>query len=139
MPAYATRGAFEAYVEGWSTGDPAALDRLLERASRDVDYLLGPRPALTTGTFAGFKVDPATLEAWQAAALSRATCAQAEYLFRVGDQDTAVGRAPSLIQGPDFQVSYGSGGATARLGPKVAVELAPLRRTFIPTGARARP
>jgi hypothetical protein len=34
MPAYATRDDFEAYVEGWETTNPAALDRLLATSTK---------------------------------------------------------------------------------------------------------
>lgn len=125
MPAYATREQFEAYVEGWSTTNPAALDRLLERASRDVDALLGARVPYATGAFAGFKIDPGLLLEWERDALARATCAQAEYRFTVGEEDMASGQGAGRVSGPDFSVEVPAAGAGGRrrFGPKVATEL----------------
>lgn len=116
MPTYATRAAFEAYVEGWTTDDPAALDRLLERAERDVDYAAGGWP-IDPAT--GLKFDPATLPTWQADALSRATCAQAEYRHSMSEE-FMVKAQHSRVSGPDFTVD----GELPYVGPKVLRELA---------------
>lgn len=141
MPAYATRAEFEAYVEGWTTTDPNALDRLLERASRDIDGFLAPIFLVTTGTYAGFKVDPTTLATYAAQALSRATCAQAEYRLGVGEADWAQHGHGGTISGPDFSMTTAKNpaGGRPRIGPKAAAELespalVPLRRLT----ARAR-
>lgn len=40
MATYANQADFEGYVEGWVTSDPAALERLLERAEKDIDRIL---------------------------------------------------------------------------------------------------
>jgi hypothetical protein len=142
MPAYATVAEFEAYVEGWVTDDALALARYLERASRDVDGLLnsyyGP---LTTGAYTGLKLDPTRLRSWEAAALSRATCAQAEYLIETGDVAFVTAPLAGRIKGPDFEVetTAPSGVATvSTYGPKLRRELAPIRH-LRQTGARALP
>lgn len=128
MSAYATRAQFEAYVEGWVTDNNAALDRLLERATRDVDNVLGPLPTHRAGAYAGLKVDPAA-DGWDAVeleALARATCAQALHRFRnpggIFDGERRVGR----ISGPDFAEDYADAGSTGRYSPDVALELAPI-------------
>ena len=141
MPPYATQADFEAYVEGWETTDPAALERLLERATRDVDALLAPIRTIRTGTWAGLRVDPARLEPWARDALVRAVCAQAEFRFHAGEtQRVGAGNTGAKrIKGPDFEIDYGERGAgAARIGAKVADELRPLRGTLIATSARAR-
>lgn len=139
MPSYATQADFEAYVEGWVTDDPAALARLLERASRDIDYLLGSWPVATTGDYAGLKLDPTTLLDFEGEALSRAACAQGEHLFLVGQAraaDTASSGTPARTRekGPDFEVQYAAtatvlslvAGGDQTYGPKVRQELAPI-------------
>lgn len=118
---------FEAYVEGWETENSAALTRLLERAERDIDNVFGPIPRSST---TGLKVDPSGLQDWEAAALSRAVCAQAEYRFRVGDDELAGGRLVKRVKGPDFETEFADGGAGATTralyGPKVRLELEPI-------------
>lgn len=138
MPAYATQAEFEAYAEayidGWP-GDPAALDRLLERASRDVDALLGPRYPITDGTFEGFKLDPSALRDWEAKALSRATCAQAEYRATLGEEEFAKFGTGGTVSGPDFSVSgpTSSAGGRPRVGPKVRDELSIINHLRVTT------
>lgn len=124
MATYATQADFEAYVEGWVTDDPAALERLLERAERDVDLIFGP---IAQRTDTGLKLDPSSLLAWEAKALSNAVCAQAQWRFEhPGDLDTP---AAQNVSGPDFSVTYVDrpAGATNRYSPRVALELAPIR------------
>lgn len=119
---YTTRSDFEAYVEGWVTEDTDALDRLLERAERDVDGILGDWPTLNSG----LKFDPAEtdedadgyLDAPSKAALSRAVCAQAEYRFHMGE-DFMVKAQHQFVAGPDFQQR----GQLPHIGPKVLREL----------------
>jgi hypothetical protein len=125
MPAYATRDDFEAYVEGWETTNPAALDRLLERASRDIDQALGPRAVYTAGTYTGWKLDPTVLQSWEREALARATCAQAEYRFETGERDLVTGEGGDSVSGPDFSITRPAtmGGGRPRYGAKVAGEL----------------
>ena len=141
MPAYATQAEFEAYVEGFVTTDPAALARLLERASHQIDRLFAPRPIIGTGTWAGFVFDPTKLAEGYRAALADATCAQAEYRRSFGTEaDYASFGMGGRVKGPDFEYdapASGFGGA-ARIGPKVFEELERLRPMMVTT-ARARP
>lgn len=129
MSQYATQAEFEAYVEGWVTENADALNRLLEAASRDIDVLLGPRRTLADGAFAGMKLDPGALRDWEAAALSRATCAQAEYRADIGPVEWAAAGGGGRVKGPDFEVERPTGaiaGDRPRVGPKVATELEPI-------------
>lgn len=129
MPAYATVTDFEGYVEGWVTDDAAALARELERATRDVDSVITAAGIITTGAYAGFKLDPTVLAAWQRSALARAVCAQALHIIRT--------RAPTLeapqprakrIKGPDYEVEHADAdvAGTGRYSPDLPRELAPL-------------
>lgn len=116
MPTYATQTDFEAYVEGWVTDDADALDRLLERAELDVDRILGPGQRRDD---TGLLYDPANLTAAQAASLSRATCAQAEYRFRMGEEFFSAAQYED-VTGPDFSTK----GRLPYYAPKVREELA---------------
>jgi hypothetical protein len=143
MPAYADQAAMEANIEGWVTDNPAALSRLLERASREVDRLFPHLPIRTSGTFAGFRFDPTELLAYEADALERAACYQAEYRFLVvGEEGYAGAGARTVVeeQGPDFRVKYaetasGSSGS-GRYSPKLEEPIGVLAR-WRATGARA--
>lgn len=115
-PVYADVAAVESFIEGWVTEDVEALERLLERAERDIDTLLG---SYVRDPTTNLKLTPATLPTYQAAALSRATCAQAEYRFAMGEQ-FFVQSQYSFVSGPDFQRR----GELPRVGPKVLGELA---------------
>lgn len=142
MATYATISDFEGTIEGWVTDDAAALERIIERAERDVDRVLGP---LRRDPNTGLKVDPTNLTAPDRAALARAVSRQAHHRI------TALGeglsgepaRVASKISGPDFTVEYADSAAaavaaTATIGPGVAGELEPLA-WMRPRGARARP
>jgi hypothetical protein len=88
---YATPEELAAY-----TGQPAPADaeRLLTRASQDVDDAL--RTAVYCTDVEGMPTDPAIV-----AALSEATCAQVEYQRATGDDGTgAAGRWDSVSIGP---------------------------------------
>lgn len=141
MPAYATVAEFEEYVEGWVTDDEATLTRELERASRDVDrFILNGYPPLNTGAFAGLKVDPTLLAAWQADALARATSAQALHRIRTAPASTdAPEPRRKRVKGPDFEVEYVDGDlkGSGRYSPELEAELAPLA-LFRQRTARAR-
>jgi len=114
---YATVADVESFIEGWTTTDSAALDRLLDRASRDVDNLLGDYGDRQPAT--DLKLDPTTLTTHQAYALRRATCAQAEYRYEMGEEFFTRDQY-GYVSGPDFQRR----GSLARIGPKVLSELA---------------
>jgi hypothetical protein len=60
--------------------DADAIERLLQRAERSVDAVLGPHELQPDG----LKLDPSALTAVQSAALSRATCAAAEFEVLMG-------------------------------------------------------
>jgi hypothetical protein len=102
MATYATAEQLAEYVEDnpdvtLPLGD--ATERLLERAERRVDAVLGPyEPDETTG----LKLDPGDLTDAQAGALARATCAGAEHelvvglAFYVGEDDYLPGELTVL-------------------------------------------
>jgi hypothetical protein len=149
MPAYATVADFEAYVPGWVTDDADELDKLLERASRDIDSLLGPVRYRLDGVYAGFKLDPAAdLDDAGAAALARATCAQAEHRYRFVEPGLSAaaatgGRVAKSTKGPDFEQTFEDDArpfvnATGLYSPRLRIELAPLSY-LRSAGARARP
>lgn len=136
MSAYATDTDFEEYVEGWTTDDSDALDRLLERASRDVDIYIGPRTVdndsgLKFGDVAGDE-NPSDLLDWQLAALRRATCAQAEYRFQMGEEFMVAGQFEN-VSGPDFSRT----GKLPYFAPKARREL--VGTGLVVTGVRAAP
>lgn len=136
---YTSNSDFEAYVPGWVTDSPTALTALLERAERDVDAFLGPLP---TRSATGLKLDPTALQDWEAAALSRAVCAQAEYRLLTGEAKLAGGGIVKREKGPDFErefdTSTGTGSpGSSLIAPKVRVELAPIRHLRRLTGIQA--
>ena len=121
MATYSTVTQFRAYVEhlhgdaGLHALGDEQIERLLERAERDLDGLLGwPAPVA-----AGPRVDLATLTPFESVALSRATCAQAA--FRVLRDET------DLVEGFDGIASVGevtfSRDRPPVMSPQVAVEL----------------
>lgn len=142
MATYATQTDMEAYVEGWVTDDATALERILLRAERDVDRVLGP---LRSREDTGLKLDPATdLTEEQRRALARAVCAQVFHRITTRGEGSAgeLPRAAKRIKGPDFEVEYDTAttliaGGLLRLSEAVAEELYPLRH-FRPTSTRAR-
>ncbi|GGW67940.1 hypothetical protein [Streptomyces griseoloalbus] len=104
----------EQYTAWTGQQPPADIDRLLARASEDVDS------ALTTAVYVtdalGMPTEPAIVQA-----LADATCAQVEYQRATGDDGTgAAGRWGSVSLGP---VSLGD----RRDGPAAAgdVDMAP--------------
>lgn len=141
MATYATIADFEAHVEGWDTQNPVALERILVRAERDVDRVLGP---LRRRTDTGLKLDPATdLTTPQREALARAVAEQALWRINGGEGSTTsnAGRSQKRVKGPDFEVEYEAAAAAyspdTPLAPGVERELEPLA-WLRPTGARAR-
>lgn len=144
MPAYATAAQALAAVEGLTITDAPAFDRLLERASRDVDRVLGPLPIRRADPFMGFKLDPAVdLDAVGRAALARATAVQAAHRLRFVEPALAAAEAgerpAASVQGPDFTVTYSDhdlAGSRSLYSPDLPRELEPLAY-LRPTGARA--
>lgn len=117
MAVYASAADLAAYVadnpELPLPAAPEAQERLLARAERAVDLVLGPWPRFANGR----KLDPAALDTTQRAALSRATCAAAEHLamldpaFWVGDDDFLPNEVSILRRAP-------------RVSPRMLEELA---------------
>jgi hypothetical protein len=118
--AYATTKDFEDYVEGWETEDAGTLERVLERASRDVDRYVGAAwPVESNGMrFGDLGENPKKLTADQIESLTRATCAQAEYRIEKGE-DWFVHDQYKSANGPDFATV----GKLSRYGPKMRDEL----------------
>lgn len=138
MPSYATLADLTAYVEGSVVDDAEAAGRLLERATWDIDDVLGALPPLPSGTYAGLKMDPTTLLSWEAKALADATCAQAYHRFLRGDE-LFRGGGLKRAKGPDYEVEYGEEATrgTGRYSPDVERILA--RITHLrPARARLR-
>jgi hypothetical protein len=55
MATYTTQTAFESYVEGFTLSDAATLERLLQRAEKDVDRLLR-KPLMLTNIMEGISI-----------------------------------------------------------------------------------
>ena len=128
-PVYADRDALADYLaEDGLPGrlpDEGAAARLLARAERDVDRLIGG-PIHPT---ARRRLNPDLLTAAQAEALARATCAQASFLLEQRPR-ALIGAASGLRQAGDLSFTDRP---LPRVGPRVAEELAGfglLARTF---------
>lgn len=129
IPVMATYATLDDYTDYVAAGAPVIDEAQLERAERDVDSVFAPyTPDATTG----LRLDVIALAAWEAAALSRAVCAQAEYRAIVGEP-TLAGAAPAAavkrVKGPQFEKEYdvsasSSAAAPTRFGPKTRAELA---------------
>lgn len=122
MPTYATVDEFKSYVadiplDTLSLPDDEAIERLLERAERDVDRIAGPWPVLSTGR----RFAPDSLTTAQQDALMRATCAQAEFRLAMGEFEL-IG-ADDGIAGVAGVVTFATK-PLPRVGPKVIEELA---------------
>lgn len=120
MSTYSSYADLQAYLLDSSATVPDAptSERLLQRCERDIDSLLIGFGVPNDST--GLKYTPSTdLQTWQAVALSRAVCAQAEYLLTQGPGFFVEGQYDSW-QGPDFAAK----GKLPYFGPKVALELA---------------
>lgn len=120
MATYATQAELEAYAD-IVFDVPADAEAVLERAERDVDAIVGPWLVESNGLKFGAPAaaNEKGLEAWQVAALSRATCAQAQYRLAKGEPFFVEGQYES-VRGPDFSVT----GKLPYIGPKVWRELA---------------
>lgn len=92
MTAYATPEQLAAYI---GEDPPEDAERLLERASRDIDS------ALLTAVYATDPVTGAPTDARVLTALANAVCAQVEYWLETGDTGTgASDRWGSVSIGP---------------------------------------
>jgi hypothetical protein len=118
VSAYATAEELVSYVQDnpdvQVPGEPTAVERLLQRAERRVDGVLGPyAPDSTTG----LKLNPSSLTTVQKAALSRATCAAAEHELAMG---------PGFYVGEEDFIPAGLAvlRRAAATAPKVLAELA---------------
>ena len=135
MATYALAAEYEAFVEDgtvdWTTTSAPNLEKLLAAAERDVDRYLRPYWSPVEGTTLLFGSPKTTneqgLTAAQVAALSRITCARAEYRALKGAAFFAEDERES-VEGPDFSFS----GKLDRVGPRVREHL---RRS----GLTARP
>lgn len=120
MSTYATLADLGAYLADFELisvpADDEKAQRVLDRAERDVDRILGPYPVKETG----LKLDPDALTVPQAAALSRAVCAQAAHRIALGEDwfsepddlvtgDIRVLRAAERIAGRVYEELSGSG------------------------------
>src|SRR5687767_4694750 len=87
MATYASAEELSDYLsdsDSIDASEGASAERLLLRAEEDVDLVIGPIPRDET---TGRKIDPADLSDAQTAALSRATCAQAQWLLAMDEGD----------------------------------------------------
>jgi hypothetical protein len=115
MPTYATRADCLDYTEGLTVGDTVAFDRLIERAEKDVDSVLGE---YAVDEVTGRKFAPADLTTAQANALRDATCAQVEYRVEMGERFFTRAQY-SETSGPDFTKK----GKLPYYAPKLVMEL----------------
>lgn len=121
-PYYATKADFLAYVEGATVTDDAVLNRLLVRAEEDVDaYLWNWGRLESNGRRFGHPktTNEKALTPQQVTALTRITCARAEYRQIMGE-DFFRRSQYSAVSGPDFSTQ----GQLDRVGPKVREEIA---------------
>lgn len=124
MSTYATLEDLKSYVEGNGIQLPSdpQLQRVLDRAERDVDSIAGPWPIVDTTT--GRKFDPAALVEFQATQLRFATCAQAEYRLLQGETFMAKSQHQMVRLEDDQGGSEFRAGQLPYIGPKVVRELA---------------
>jgi hypothetical protein len=117
---YATQADVEGYIEGFQVDDPAALKRLIERAERDIDSVVGGGHYQANGLKFGHPLaaNELSLRKEQVAALTRATCAQVEYRLTMGEQFFIEPEYDS-VSGPDFSVQ----GTRPRIAPKAWREI----------------
>jgi hypothetical protein len=114
---YATLADCRDYIATDTAFTDAQILAELDRAEHDVDDAL-VTPAVEHRGETGLKYDPAALAAWQAAALTRATCAQVEYRLFMGPE-FFIKAQHEMVRGPDFATS----GRLPYLGPKAQREL----------------
>lgn len=112
---YADATYFEAYAPNFNVTNPTALEDVLVKASRDVEYAVGRygRDETTSQKF-----DPTVMTAWQLTCLKNAVCAQAEYRMMKGEE-FFVNFRPQSTSGPDGRVE----GKEPYLAPRASLEL----------------
>ena len=130
--AYITQAEFEAYAD-WDTGTEADLLKVLQRAERDIDSMVGAWPVQDNGLKFGSPrtLNEADLSTAQKQALMRATAAQAEYRLKMGEEFFVMAQREE-VRGPDFTTK----GRLPYIAPKVTRELVP--SGLLLRGARAR-
>lgn len=119
MALYATPAQVRAYVQGSGVivpADDGEVGRLIERAEREIDLVLGPWPRFSNGR----KLDPPALSVTAREALQRATAAQVEFDSAMG-ADVLVGAQDGIaaIGGISF-----SRDPLPRTAPRAVEELA---------------
>lgn len=119
MADYATVAQLRAYAD-LVGGDDADLEKVLERAEKQIDALLGPWVAQANGLKLGDPAagNPLDLTPDEIAALADAVCAQAEYRVAMGEPFFVQAQLES-VSGPDFSTR----GKRPYIGPKVRAEL----------------
>ena len=130
MGTYATQDDVEDYIEGWTTEDPDALERLIERAESDLDahvFVLAARRAGAP------KMIPAEHDLEDQDALRDACCAQVEYRHEMGEEHFVRAQRDSVTR-----TGYSAEGRLPIIGPKVWRELrgSSLVRLTTRTGGR---
>jgi hypothetical protein len=121
VPTYATAAELRSYCAASGVavpGEDADANELLERAERDLDRLLS---ASYVPNATGRKVDPSTLTIAARAALSRATCAAAEWRL-AQEEEELVGATDGVVGVAGL--TFAPGPLPRPPGPKVAEELA---------------
>lgn len=132
---YASYEEFQAYSPALGSSESEAnIEAALLQASRDIDRFVGLLPRSATAEPPA-KFDLTELSDDLAEGITNATLAQAEYRLVVGPEHF-IHSAGTVVQGPDFTITHGSG-ASNRLGPKAIYELQAYG--LILFGARARP
>jgi hypothetical protein len=122
MASYIDQAFFEGWAAPWTTTNPAELDRILERATRDIEAFCGPWERRDDGTlFGDLATNPAALRPAQIIALQNAVAAQAMYRIQNGE-DWALGGGDlyQSTSGPDFTAA----GRRPRVNPQAKQELA---------------
>jgi hypothetical protein len=118
---YISEQEFTDWAAPFTVTDSTQLGRTRERASRDVDFYLGPWARESDGSlFGDLTVNPKGLTAEQIAQLKNAVCAQALYRIQNGE-DWALGGGDlyASASGPDFNVTS----KRPRVSPQARQEL----------------
>lgn len=110
---YVTRAYFTddcIYTAGFQVSSTAELDRVLERAERDVDDFVGPWSMDST---TGRKLTNAGLDANRLGLVKDAVCVQALWRIQVGE-DEFINSQYDSVSGPDFSTQ----GKRSRTSPQ---------------------